>query len=99
MQNKYRRFFSHYTFIYPDLFLKNVVVELNNEGRISLVFPFEREIENTEFYSGKLIFLPVGIDMNDLAILATSEYKTITDLILLQNSDIQIVFNEQGLKL
>lgn len=56
-----KRFLSHYTFIYPDMYLKNTVVELNDRGNILKIFPFEKEIEKTEFYSGLLIFLPEDI--------------------------------------
>lgn len=56
-----KRFLSHYTFIYPDVYLKNTVVELNDKGNILKIFPFEKEIEKTEFYSGLLMFLPENI--------------------------------------
>lgn len=99
MQNKYRRFFSHYTFIYPDLFLKNVVVELNEEGRINSIFPFEHEIENTEFYSGKLFFLPVDITAISYTQIPAENYRTIDEKIVLEDSVSRIVYNEHGLKL
>ncbi|NDV69552.1 hypothetical protein [Dysgonomonas sp. 25] len=54
------RFYSHYTFIWPDIYLKNVVVELDAENKIQRIFPFEKEIENTEFHSGWLYFIPGG---------------------------------------
>jgi len=57
-----RRYYSHYTFIYPDIYRRNSVVEINGEYQITHIFPFEREIERTEFYSGLLIFLPDNID-------------------------------------
>lgn len=52
------RYYSHYIFIYPDTYLKNYIVETDGKGRILKVFPFESEVEKTEFYSGLLIFLP-----------------------------------------
>lgn len=52
------RYYSHYIFIYPDIYLKNCVVETNGAGYITRIFSFEKEIEKTEFYSGLLIFLP-----------------------------------------
>lgn len=55
-----RRYYSHYTFIHPDTYLKNHIVEVDDENRISDIFPFEKEIEKTEFYSGLLVFLPGG---------------------------------------
>ena len=59
-----RRFYSHFTFIYPDTYLKNVIVEINNQNQIIDIFSFEKEIENTEFYSGWLCFLD---DIDDLS--------------------------------
>lgn len=53
-----RRYFSHYTYIHPNIYLKNHIVELDDEYHILKVFPFEKEIERTEFYSGILIFIP-----------------------------------------
>ncbi|WP_029906218.1 hypothetical protein [Prevotella sp. 10(H)] len=53
-----KRYYSHYTFIYPDISLKNHIVEIDDEDRITGFFPFTKEIEKTEFYSGLLIFLP-----------------------------------------
>jgi hypothetical protein len=53
-----RRYYSHYTFIYPDIYLKNHVVETNTEYQIIRIFPFDKEIERTVFYSGLLLFLP-----------------------------------------
>ncbi|MFV0418455.1 MAG: hypothetical protein ACK5KT_06970 [Dysgonomonas sp.] len=52
------RYYSHYTFIYPDTYLRNYIIETDGEGHIVRVFPFESEVEKTEFYSGLLIFLP-----------------------------------------
>lgn len=52
------RYYSHYTFIYPDIYLKNHIVETDGKGHIIKVFPFTDEIEKTEFYSGLLIFIP-----------------------------------------
>jgi len=53
-----KRFYSHYTFIYPDIHLKNFILELDCDNHITNCFPFEKEIENTCFYSGLLIFVP-----------------------------------------
>lgn len=38
--------------------MKNCIVETNGEGVIVKIFPFEAEIEKTEFYSGLLVFYP-----------------------------------------
>lgn len=53
-----KRYFSHYTYIYPDIYLRNYVVELDDNNKIAEVFPFVSEIEKTEFHSGLLIFIP-----------------------------------------
>lgn len=56
-----KRYYSHYTFIYPDIYLKNHVVEMDDNERIIRVFPFTKEVEKTEFYSGLLMFLPDNV--------------------------------------
>lgn len=99
MLNSYRRFYSHYSFIYPDLYLKNVVVELNNEGRIDSIFPFEKEIENTEFYSGKIYFLVAEMAVKDYIDISMDNYKTIESPIRYSDSMVRIVYDEKGLKL
>ena len=53
-----RRYFSHYTYIHPDIYLKNHIVELDEEFHIIRFFPFKKEIEKTEFHSGLLVFIP-----------------------------------------
>jgi hypothetical protein len=52
-----RRYYSHYTFVYPDIYVKNFIVEMDGL-RITSISPFDKEIEKTEFYSGLLVFLP-----------------------------------------
>ena len=56
-----RRYYSHHAYIYPDTYLSNHIVELDTEGRVSCYFPFEREVEKTEFYSGVILFLPMFV--------------------------------------
>lgn len=56
-----KRYYSHYTFIYPDVYIKNYVVEMDDNNRIINIFPYDKEVEKTEFYSGVLIFLPDNI--------------------------------------
>lgn len=56
-----KRYYSHYTFIYPDIYVKNHIVEMDDDSRIIRVFPYDKEVEKTEFYSGLLIFLPDNI--------------------------------------
>lgn len=55
-----KRFFSHYTFIYPNLFLKSHVVEELSNGILNY-YPYTHEIANTEFHSGLLIYLPENL--------------------------------------
>lgn len=57
-----KKYYSHYTFIYPDICLKNCIVELNNQSFISAFYTFEKEIANTIFHSGLLIFFPQNIE-------------------------------------
>ncbi len=59
-----KRYYSHYAFIYPNIYLKSYIVEVDDSGQITNAFPFSREIEKTEFYSGLLIFHPEGIEVN-----------------------------------
>lgn len=51
------RYYSHYTYIEPGILLKDYIVEMDSSGYITKAFPFDREIERTEFYSGLLAFL------------------------------------------
>lgn len=53
-----KRYYSHYTFIYPNQFLSNYVVEITDNNRINKLFHFEKETANTEYTSGLQIFLP-----------------------------------------
>lgn len=53
-----KRYFSHYTIIYPTHFLKNHITELDDDKHLIRYYPYESEIRNTEFYSGLLIFTP-----------------------------------------
>lgn len=59
-----KRYYSHYSFIYPDIYLKNSVVEIDQDNCIVSCFPYEKEIERTSFYSGLLLYIPVGISVD-----------------------------------
>lgn len=59
-----KRYYSHYTYIYPDTYLKDTVVEMDNNNNIIKVFPFEKELERTEFKSGILFFVPNTLRIN-----------------------------------
>lgn len=41
--------------------MQNHIVEMDDDRRIIRVFPYDKEVEKTEFYSGLLIFLPDNI--------------------------------------
>ncbi|WP_160111087.1 hypothetical protein [Dysgonomonas sp. Marseille-P4361] len=62
------RYFSHYVYIEPDILLKNYIVEMDEEHHITDVFPFEKEIERTEFYSGILLFVGVNIAFTEISL-------------------------------
>lgn len=75
-----KRYYSHYTFIYPDIYLKNVIIELDIENKIFDIFSFEKEIEKTEFYSGWLYFVSdpkdimnMNFDTNESHLFTSSE--------------------------
>ena len=51
-----KRIYAHYTLFYPFLFLKNNVIELDENNCLIAYYPFSYELQNTEFYSGLLVF-------------------------------------------
>lgn len=55
-----KRYFAHYIFIFPNELLKNHIVELDKENRITNTYPFTVEVANTEFVSGLIIFQPIN---------------------------------------
>lgn len=59
-----KRYYSHYTYIYPDTYLKDTVVEMDDHNNIIKVFPFEKELERTEFKPGILFFVPNTLRIN-----------------------------------
>lgn len=56
-----KRYYSHYTFIYPDTYVKNYIVEMDDNRKIIRVFLYNKEVEKTEFYSGLLLLLPDNV--------------------------------------
>lgn len=76
-----KSYFSHYIFIYPNIYLKNSIIQLSLEGYIMDIIPFEKEIPNTEFYSGLLLLIPKCLNTNIL--LLTQE---VNNLILSNNT-------------
>lgn len=93
-----KRFYSHFTFIYPDIYLKHSIIEIDSLHRIVNIFPFEKEIERTEFYSGWLLFIPQNIEL-DVAILQNLKQEhTLNNCIKLENINIRYnIYSEDGL--
>ncbi|MBF0647779.1 hypothetical protein IR083_02960 [Dysgonomonas sp. GY75] len=73
-----KRYFSHYTFIYPDIYLRNHIVEVSDDMKQISFFPFDREIERTEFYSGLLIFIPENTSYRTDSIISDAKSVIIT---------------------
>ncbi|SBW05884.1 hypothetical protein [uncultured Dysgonomonas sp.] len=84
-----KRYFSHYTFIYPDIYLRNHVVEISDDMKQISFFPFDREIERTEFYSGLLIFIPENTSDKTDFIISKVKSAMITAAIYSGNTHIQ----------
>lgn len=53
-----KRYYAHYTFIYPDIFLTNHILEIAQDDTLLKYYPFEREVAQTEFHSGLQVFIP-----------------------------------------
>lgn len=101
-----KRYYSHYIFIYPDIYLKNHVIELDTNNRIVDLFPFEKEIENTSFYSGLLYIIPVKYTLGKdllLSIRHTIEKGFIEDnskkKLEIPSKDIFSIYDEDGILL
>jgi hypothetical protein len=60
----YRNYYAHYTFIYPDIFLKNHVVSVDAGGHITGHHAFKEETPNTLFHSGLQVFIPQSMVEN-----------------------------------
>lgn len=56
-----KRYYAHYTYIYPDILLKNIVVEMDSTNHIINYYPLEKELANTEFHSGVQVFVPSNL--------------------------------------
>ena len=95
-----KRYYSHFTFIYPDHYLKNHIIELDDNNHIIKVFPFEKEIASTSFFSGLLIFIPSNIRLSN-DILASikkeiSEPSVDDKKTFLSQNEPHIIYNEDG---
>lgn len=56
-----KRFASHYLLI-PDIgFIKQQVVEINDEGIVQNIFPLTEEIESVEWMPGVIVLFPVSL--------------------------------------
>lgn len=60
------KYFSHYTFIYPNIHLTNHIVEFDAGDRLVNYFPYERQISGTVFVSGLLICLPHNMVLSEV---------------------------------
>lgn len=89
-----RRFYSHYTFIYPDIYLKNHIVETSDNLEIIRVFPYEREIEKTEFYSGWLAFVPEGEVVNNDILSVSIEFPQNQNELIFQSNVFRVWHKE-----
>lgn len=96
-----KRYYSHYTFIYPDIYLKNHIVEMDSDGHIVNCFPFEKEIERTEFYSGVLAFIPQDFssDVNMYLINIRSKFDEVKESSFFMSDSIYNLYDETGMKL
>lgn len=63
-----RRIAAHY--VYWRQFCRMHYVELDDEGRLTGVFPLDGEIAGTEFYDGTLLLLPENTEISDSELLA-----------------------------
>ena len=63
-----KRYYAHFTILYPNIYLKNIVVELDCENRISSLIPYCKEIEKTEFHSGYIYLIPSHISLDKLVL-------------------------------
>lgn len=97
MSAHYRRIYSHYSFIYPNQHYKDVVVEMDKKNNIKRIFPFEKEIEDTEFYSGRVFFLPEGVSVNDVEV--QGEAKALSQELFITDPNIYKIYESKGLKL
>lgn len=99
MSQHYRRIYSHYSFIYPNQHYKNVVIELTKDNRIIRIFPFEKEIEDTEFYSGRVFYLPVEVFVSDIDMNAENKAHTLSEEKNLSDNITRMIYDAKGFKL
>lgn len=55
-----KRFASHYLLIPEIGFIKQQVVEINDEGVVQNIFPLTEEIESVEWMPGVIVLFPVS---------------------------------------
>ena len=58
------RYYAHYTFIYPDKFFTNHVLELDSDSYLISVYPFDKETSQTLFHSGIQVFIPDNLSVD-----------------------------------
>lgn len=68
-----KKYYSNYAYIYPDKYLKDVVVHMDDSNNIIEVAEFEKEIENLNYHQGLLLFVPNTMRINPYLIDCTKE--------------------------
>lgn len=81
-----QRYYSHYTFIYPDKIFKNHIVTLDKFKQIVSCQPFNKETAHTFFHSGILFLIPISI--NATPILVDNLKKKLLTEINKQNTEL-----------
>ena len=76
-----KRFSAHVVFLPPDTVLKMHVIEVDENNRLQAVFPLEKEIAGTEFYSGGIVIVGkkgemVSLYQSDNIELLTAKFRT-----------------------
>ena len=87
-----KRYYSNYTYIYPDQYLENEVVELDDANNILSVQPFEKELENTKYHQGLLLFVPNTLRVSTHLIDFTKQrFKDIFDIADMGSLDVKAI--------
>lgn len=71
-----KRFASHYVYIPSFGFLKQYVVEINDEGNVVAIYRLEEEIESTIWTPGVIRLMPHDYPLEQALVFDKSEIKT-----------------------